>query len=51
LLLLNGPAALTLDQFMTERRRINVDMHDRLDAVLNDRQLQLETELNMRPQA
>jgi signal transduction histidine kinase len=45
-LLLNGPAALTLDEFMTERHRISADMHDHLDALLTDKQLQLEAELS-----
>lgn len=50
-LLVKGPAALTLDEFMTQRHRISADMHDRLDAVLTDQQLQLEAELRMSPQA
>jgi hypothetical protein len=44
-LLLNGPPSLTLDEFMTDRYRISADMHDHLDAVLTDKQLQQEAEL------
>jgi hypothetical protein len=50
-LLMNGPPTLTLDGFMTERQRISADMHDRVDAVLNDQQLQLEVQMHMRPDA
>ena len=50
-LLKKGSPALTLDQFMMQRHRISADMHDRLNAVLTDHQLQLEAQLNMGPRA
>jgi hypothetical protein len=43
-LLLTGPGTLTLDEFMADRHKFSIEMHDHVDALLTNDQLELARE-------